>query len=170
MSAFQRWTGPTPKPSRTARKKNTIKATREKVAKEDAEKQKVRRREQHRCRWPLCGCRKLRLNLEVSHDNHKGMGSKDDVSTADQMVLLCNHRHQHGRVSRHAGTMKAEYLTADGYNGPVAWYVDMREIALDTVSKTPIWLRVATESAPGKLEPTTPHQREVLLLLAAMDI
>lgn len=124
----------------------------------------------------MCGCRSLGLRLEVSHDTHKGMGSKDDVSTADQMVLLCEHRHQHGRVSRHAGTLRAVKMDASaGYNGPVVWQV-RRDCVVGIVPGTALqpskgeWLTVAEEVSPGRLAQPHPWQLAILKALAQMEI
>ncbi len=152
------------KPSRTARKKAEHKAKAERRNQEDTEKRKVRKRDKV-CRFPLCGCRKLRLPLEVSHDFHKGMGSKDGVSIAPLMVLLCNHRHQFGAISRHRGTLRSIYLTPDQYDGPVAWEVHLGDVAYPQG-----WIEVARESAPGVLEPLTAPQAELLRRLAEMEL
>jgi hypothetical protein len=88
------------------------------------------------------------------------MGSKRGVSLAPLMVLLCTHRHQHGRISRHAGTLRSVYLTPDGYDGPVAWEIEMGGE----------WFEVARESTPGVLEPLNPQQERILHLLAEMDL
>jgi hypothetical protein len=152
------------KPSRTARKLAERKADVALEAHEDVEKAAVRRRDRL-CRFPLCGCRKLGLRREVSHDAHKGMGGNPAGDRSDRrtMVLLCVHRHQHGAVSRHKGTLRAAYLTAKGYEGPVAWWVDLSE-----VGQPPAWLEVARESAPGQLEPLTETQATILETLAKM--
>lgn len=155
------------KPSRTVRKKQTHTTRAEKVAQERAEKAAVRRRDK-RCRFPLCGCRSLGLRLEVSHDFHKGMGSKDGVSIASLMVLLCEHRHQHGTVSRHRGTMRSVYLTPDGYDGPVAWEIDINAL-LKGGALPAAWMEVARETAPGQLDALSPWQAASLAKLATME-
>lgn len=166
------------KPSRTARKKETLKERADKRLEEEREKRKVRRRDR-RCRFPLCGCAKLKLRLEVSHDFHKGMGSKDGVSIADLMVYLCEHRHQHGAISRHAGTMRARYLTPDQYAGPVAWDVDLATLERHVGPRPDLrrlantgtgFLEVAREADVQKLEPLLPWQRALLEQLATMDL
>lgn len=153
------------KPSRTVRKKAEHAARRKKIADELAEKRKVRRRDKV-CRFPLCGCRALKLRLEASHDFHKGMGSKNGVSIAPLMVLLCVHRHQDGKISRHKGTLRSVYLTPDQHDGPVAWLVDAASMG----GKGGGWIEVARESAPGILEPLEAWQREMLTELAEMDL
>lgn len=163
-------TGPMWKPSRTARKLKE-KATRlKRKTYERDNKADVRKRDRS-CRFPLCGCRRLGIRLEVSHETaHKGAGGdpKMQRSAARDMLYLCVHRHQHGRVSRHAGTLKSRYLTPARYDGPIEWLVDTA--ALDSL-KAAIgsWRMLARESAPGVLEPLTDWQRTTLEKLATMQ-
>lgn len=156
------------KPSRTDRKKLTLSRRRERKQNEDGAKAEVRKRDKFRCRFPLCGCGKLKLPLEVSHDFHKGIGGnpKGDRSTPEIMVLLCNHRHQYGKVSRHAGTLRALAQTGDGYNGPVTWQVEGSALGMPEWDGQ--WIELARESSPGVLEPLTDWQREALTQLAMM--
>lgn len=154
-----------PKPSRSERKEEERKVRARKISAERNNKVKVRRRDRG-CRFPLCGCRKKNFRSAVSHDVHKGMGSKDGVSTTELMVELCEHRHQFGRVSRHAGTLRTVHLTDAGYNGPVAWFVDLGVINRWSASKN--WFEVAREDAPGRLQPLTATQKAVLEELAKM--
>lgn len=158
------------KPSRTARKLATRKTRLERRTKEDQEKAKVRRRDR-RCRFPLCGCRKLQLRLEVSHQEHKGIGGNPagDRSTADKMIYLCVHRHQDGAISRHKGTLRIIARTAEGMNGPVIFEVDMNRLEQNAASGQK-WRRVAWESKPGVLEPLEPWQRALLEQLAEMEL
>lgn len=156
------------KPSRTARKIEEWKAGRKREQDERNEKAKVRRREGGRCRFPLCGCGRFKLRLEVSHQIHKGMGSRDGVSTAPDMVLLCVHRHQHGAVSRHAGTLRARYLTSEGYDGPVAWDVDLAALR-GRAGGSQQWVEVARELSPGRLAVLSERQSGILRLLAEME-
>lgn len=155
------------KPSRTARKVAEWTARRDKERSERAEKAKVRRRDRI-CRFPLCGCGRLKLRLEVSHEVHKGMGSKDGVSSAPGMVLLCSHRHQHGAVSRHAGTLRARFLTGQGYDGPVAWDIDLRALR-GLPGQSQEWVEVARETAPGRVGVLSERQSGLLRLLAEME-
>lgn len=152
----------------------------------------VRRRDRG-CRFPLCGCKKLGLRLEarpeVSHDKHKAMGGNPagDRSVPELMVQLCVHRHQDGFISRHKGTMRAVYLdSVRGYNGPVSWQVS-REWMLEgfkriepTAASCELtervmwveaeWITLAHERRPGVLEPLHDWQRELLALLAEMEL
>lgn len=173
------------KTSRTARVKAKLKDKLRIQADEKKNKAQVRRRDRG-CRFPMCGCRKLGLKLdarpEVSHDRHKGMGGNPagDRSLPELMVQLCVHRHQDGPISRHKGTMRAVYLTAEGYNGPVAWEIDIAMYAYlvavqngqrgPSVPKAPVWREVARERKVGVLEPLTADQHETLDILAEMDL
>lgn len=154
------------KPSRTARKKAERETKLARRAHEDKEKAKVRKRDRYACRFPLCGCRQLGLRLEVSHDEHKGMGGNPsgDRSTADKMILFCTHRHQHGNISRHHGTLRLVYLTKDGTNGPVAF-----ELHGDAFGRSGTWFEVARETRPGHLAPLEAWQQSILEHLADME-
>lgn len=168
-----------PKPSRTERVK-AKKATRAaQVKHEKDEKAKVRRLDKT-CRFPLCGCRALGLRLEVSHQEHKGMGGNPsgDRSTADQMILLCVHRHQDGLISRHKGTLRVVALDEQkGMRGPVGFDVDvsalpeaLRPADLPPGHLEPTWRRLATENRQGGASTGTAWQAYVLLELRKMDL
>jgi len=159
------------KPSRTARQIKKRDATIKLKTGEDREKRKARARDLHRCRFPLCGCRRLVLPLEVSHDQHKGMGGDPtgDRSLANVMTLFCRHRHQFGAVSRHKGTMRTRYLTSAKANGPLAFDVDLSVGEFPRAPGT-VWFEVARESKPQVLEPLTFRQRQVLNYLAEMEL
>src|SRR5262245_41830807 len=67
-------------------------------ADEDAEKAKVRRRDK-RCRFPLCGCGRMQLQLDVAHSGplgHKKMGGDPDghTSVSSNLLLVCRARHK----------------------------------------------------------------------------
>jgi len=99
-------------------------------------------------------------------------------SSADRMIYLCIHRHQHGAISRHKGTMRARPLTADGTKGPVAWDVDLETLRQRAgrlmITRTAVardgWLEVARETRVQVLEPLLPWQRSILALLAEMEL
>lgn len=163
------------KPSRTKRvlAKRAVRLAGKKHERD--EKADVRRRDRG-CRFPLCGCRRLGLRLEVSHDKHKGIGGNPagDRSVAELMVQLCLHRHQDSRISRHKGTMRARPLTRHGYNGPVIWEADRATIRDIVGSKVKLgfageWFELARESSVGRLEALSPAQSEVLAILARME-
>jgi hypothetical protein len=163
------------KPTAAARKKKKLERRATTDTHERNEKAKVCRRDRG-CRFPRCGCRKLKLPLkvqpEVSHDKHKGAGGNmaGDRSTSRTMVQLCRHRHQHGTISRHAGTLRAKHLTAAGYDGPVAWEIDMPATTRPRRTQVIAWRVVARETAPGILEPLADWQAELLDRLAEMEL
>jgi len=153
------------KPSRTKRKIAQRVAKLKLQTKEKDEKAKVRMRDKWHCRFPLCGCRgpavRTWMRLEVAHLVHKGMGGnpKGDRSTADQMIYLCEHRHQHGGVSLHKGTLRIVPLTREGTNGPVRFLV----------TAGTRWTEVAREKSVGVLDTDRGVQLATLLKLAEMD-
>lgn len=175
------------KTTRTATKKARLKMRQDRARDERDNKAKVRRRDRG-CRFPRCGCRKLGLKLEarpeVSHDKHKGMGGNPsgDRSTTALMVQLCGHRHQDAPISRHKGTLRTRYLTDGGYDGAVAWCIEIETACklwphlgklkqlLHTWPDAWTGICVATESRPGVLEPLAPWQLDVLDTLAKMDL
>jgi hypothetical protein len=97
-----------------------------------------------------------------------------DRSTPDRMILLCTHRHQDGAVSLHKGTLWAKPLTPDGYDGPVAWFVDADTLFAGMyryVAKAARWAEVGRERAIGVLEEglLTAQQRRILEKLGEME-
>lgn len=80
-----------------------------------------------RCRFPLCGCYMKNLFVEVSHQEHKGMGGDPtgERSTPEKMMCLCNWRHKEARFSIDKGTLRWLPLTDQGANGPVAWEINL---------------------------------------------
>jgi len=137
--------------------------------KEDAEKQKVRRRDGY-CRFPLCGCGKMKLRTEVSHSEHKGMGGNPagDRSKADLMVLVCHRRHKDGRVAIDKGTLRWRALTARGSNGPIAWDIH-RDMVHSRRASAKEWLTLAIETGPHSYQQMTAGQIEILKNLAEME-
>lgn len=164
-----------PKPSRTARKKAEQQTRKDRKSTEDKNKRIAKMRDGYRCRFPLCGCVKLKLRLEVSHDVHKGMSGNPsgDRSLPAGLITLCLHRHQDGIISRHKGTLRTRYLTDKGNNGPVAWDIDVdaftRAVAPLPAMKIDQWMEVARERKVQVLEPLLSWQRDVLEILAQMD-
>lgn len=161
------WGGVLAKPSRTARK---IREHKEKLKLDRDEldnKAFVRRRDRF-CRFPMCGCGRLKMRGEVSHGQHKGMGGNPagDRSLAALMVLLCPHRHQHASVSIHAGTLKPRFLTSRKYGGPIAWLVDVSALSSKVIRTH--WREVARESAINVWEPFHEWQYEILHRLGEM--
>jgi hypothetical protein len=147
-----------------AQKRLTVKA------KEDRAKTKVRQRD-HFCRFPFCGCRKLGLRAEVSHRRHKGMGGNpagDRSSTAD-LLLLCSARHKDNRLAVDRRTIRWEPLTERGADGPIEWFIDLRELPTHQSAMDQAWMRLAVETRPGVYERMSALQRSVLTFLATMD-
>lgn len=107
---------------------------------EEAEKDKVRRRDRM-CRWPHCAnCKAFKPRLEVAHANGaKGMGGDHGArSTADQMMLLDYLTHQGGTSSLEQGGRRIVALTDQGTNGPCEFWADSKDG----------WYLVARERAP----------------------
>jgi hypothetical protein len=146
-------------------------------AHERLEKAKVRLRDKV-CRFPVCGCQNPRTSAmkalpTCSHDVHKGLGGDPTGkrSVAAVILLLCKWRHQDAPVSRHAGTMKTEYLTPSQNDGPLAFLVDLSALRPSSDPRQlpkGMWFEVARESAPGELEALTVEQHGILGQLAEM--
>lgn len=142
---------------------------------ENLEKAKVRRRDKG-CRWPLCGCRKLRLALEVSHNEHKGAGGNPDGSRsqAPLMLQMCRERHRTNPFSIHNKTIDWEPLdTKLGANGPIRFLVDLAELGYRLHESRrprvrPHLHEVAREASVGVLEPLDDENRAILTMLARM--
>lgn len=149
-----------------------LKARQLKIA-EDSQKARVRRRDGY-CRFPLCGCRKFALRLEVSHAQHKGAGGnpKGDRSEPRKMILLCVARHQANGVAVDRGTIRIRPLRPrEGLGGPCAFDVDVRAAGYMALrSDRPRWLEVARETARHVFEPFTPEQQQLLAQLAEMQL
>ena len=160
------------KPSRSARLLAQREERRERTRHEEREKAKVRRRDKG-CRFPLCGCGKLKWSREVAHLVHKGAGGNPsgDRSLSTGMVYLCRHRHRDGLVSIHHGTLRVHPQAHDlGAFGPLVFEVDAQAAGMKAVTARTQWVIVATEIAPGRLEPLMRWQRELLEELAGMEI
>ena len=158
------------KPARTARKIAQKQTRLDRQSHERREKALVRTRDRV-CRFPLCGCRRLGLASEVSHQVHKSQGGNPagDRSLMSGLLLLCRHRHRDGAVSRHAGTLRAVALTADGMNGPIAWSVDLTALYPELAMTTNWWFEIAREErGPQQWLPFNDSQRRVLEDLAEM--
>lgn len=152
----------------------------------DAKKDIVRRRDKW-CRVPLCGCRKFRLQLHVSHSTHQGMGGdpKGLRSDPETMILVCAARHREHAISIDKGTLKPEPLTAAGTDGPIRWLIPVEWLVQEPAGKKR-WrdvvfpalkaahleddFEVARETAIGQWEPFTPAQRMILEHMETMTV
>lgn len=169
------------KESATARKKARVRA-KQKVARDERDhKAESKRRDGHRCRFPLCGCRKLGLRLESSHGVHKGMGGdpKGLRSDVENLLTLCVHRHQDGAVSVTKGTLEPVPLDrAKGFSGPVKFLVDVEVLVRYALADGTVkrkanaatgFVEVARERTIGVLVPLEPWQWTLLVGLAELD-
>lgn len=154
-----------PKPMRSATVDRRKKRSLLKRA-EDAAMAKVRRRDK-KCRFPLCGCRKLGLTLHVSHQRHRGMGGNPagDRTVPELMVLVCSARHRELPISIDRGTVRWRPLTEDGANGPIAWDLNASLVRGYPLSSTESsdWFQIAEEIAPGVLIEPTANERSILV-------
>lgn len=98
-------------------------------AHETREMDAVRRRD-HYCRVPFCGCKKLKMRLEVAHSTHRGAGGNPDGTRTDRgsMVRVCFARHRTLPISLDKGTLRWVALTDAGAAGPIEWQVDMNAV------------------------------------------
>lgn len=167
---FNDWTPGVPQfkqrgPSQKVLRRKKLKALR---GKEDAEKAIVRRRDK-RCRFPLCKCGTYKLNYEVSHGFHKGMGGSPSggVNIACLMVYLCRARHRASAFAVDVGTLRWRSLTPDQADDAIAWDIRVEDLLrcmpkVNLVASFGEWFELAREASPGRWEPFTPIQREIL--------
>lgn len=160
------------KVSRTVRKRARAKTRAKLVGDEKDHKRESKKRDGYRCRFPLCGCQKLglRLRLESSHWEHKGAGGDPlgQRSEVRNLVTLCSHRHKDGAVSIDKGTLRPVFLTRFGYNGPIAWEVNLPAYWGD-YTKPDAWYRIAAEVAVQQWQAFGMVQLERLQILGEMD-
>lgn len=174
------------KPCRTARKKAERKTKLKRKSDEGENKKQARKRDLHRCRFPLCGCRKFGLPLEAAHLQHKGAGGNPtgSRSTRAGLILMCRHRHQYGAVALHKGILRVRPLTRQGCDGPVAFDIDAVFLAqhapgqwspanteiVATAIRSSGWFEIARERAVQQLDAMTFWQQRILTILAEMDL
>ena len=134
---------------------------------ENANKQFVRDRDVT-CRFPCCPCRRFNLFLEVSHQEHKGMGGDPtgERSRPELMIYICNYRHKEGAIAIDRKTLRWEGLTDQGANGPVRWLLDVGAMSAGMISRG-TWVELAREVHPGRLAPLTDSQREMVSHLSS---
>lgn len=138
---------------------------------EDIEKKKVRNRDKY-CRFPMCGCGKMKLRTEVSHSQHKGMGGNPagDRSKAELMVLVCAARHKENAIAIDRGTLRWRPLTARGSHGPIAWDVDLPATVEQMRSDEKRWIEVARETDLHMWHPFSSEQQRILKQLSDMTL
>jgi hypothetical protein len=158
------------KTSRTASRRARLKRRAKLVNNEKENKKTSKKRDGYRCRFPLCGCRKLGLRLDSSHWQHKGPGGdpKGQRSEPDNLVTLCSHRHKDGPVSIDKHTLRPVFLTSRGYDGPIAWEINLAAYT-GQYTAADSWYRIATERAVQQWEAFGPVQLERLQILAEME-
>lgn len=162
--------GPMWKGSRTAAKRAKVKARTKRATREKGNKVASKKRDGYRCRFPLCGCKQLGLRLDSSHWAHKGAGGdpRGQRSEEENLVTLCSHRHKDGAVSIDKGTLRPVFLTARGYNGPIAWEINLAAYWGD-YTKPDAWYRVAVELAVQQWTAYGLVQLERLQILGEME-
>lgn len=107
---------PAPKPPTPQQRRSRVKEGLILLAKTAA---KVR--DFFRCQFPGCTV-SGRHNVEAAHLEDAGMGGRFSVSNHQRCyVTLCRAHHQ-GRRSVHTTHIEVRPLTADGGDGPLAWY------------------------------------------------
>lgn len=164
---------PIPKPLASERKLAKHDSRAKLKRDEDAAKKEVRQRDGFKCRFPLCGCRRLGWRLEASHAQHKGAGGNPSGSrsTSAGMILLCFARHREGVISRHKGTMRIRALgRGTGMNGPVAFDIDLNALPDSLDYSRPKWVEVARENKVQQLDRLNETQRTILEMLAEMKL
>lgn len=178
-----RWTGPHFKGAGSRKVARGLKRE-TRLAGENAHKKQVRTRDKF-CRFPLCGCSRFSLRLEVSHAKHKGMGGnpKADRSEPELMVLVCSARHKENVFSIDRGTLRWRPLTDKGSAGPIAWSIalfdllrvaktegsDLLTLALADIKPRTQWFELARERSIHTCEPSTPAQSVILAWLRGME-
>lgn len=169
---------PVPKPERVIDKVRRHIQRRARTSAEDAIMRRVRREDRY-CRFPLCGCGRLKLPLEVAHLEHRGMGGNPSLArtTPENLILLCRPRHRAHKFALDKKTIRCVSLTEAGARGPVRWLMDATILSDDYTEDLvfpsnkrgeSLWAVLAEETAPHSFLPFTSAQREILTLLAGM--
>lgn len=157
------------------------------VSAEQSVMQAVRREDKY-CRFPECGCGRLKLTLDVAHageQGHRKMGGNSSLSATvpENLILLCRPRHRAHQFAVDKHTLRVEPLTAKGLRGPVRWLIDVSVIEGSGATETQWldfavlyrhvedkhWWLLATETAPHRFEPFTDAQAAILKYLATME-
>ena len=171
-----------PKPERIMDRVRRHMKRQETKAAEERVMRQVRREDRY-CRFPLCGCGKLKLPMDVAHagdEGHRKMGGNPSLSatTPENLILLCRPRHRAHKFAIDKKTLRVEPLTERGLRGPVAWSIDhlavCRMVGMDITDAEglpfqPEWYLLAREISPHQCEPFSPAQSAILQLLAGME-
>lgn len=171
-----------PKPDRIMGKVRRHLKRRDTKAAEDAIMRQVRREDRY-CRFPECGCGKMKLGLDVAHLEHRGMGGnpKLDRTTPAGLILLCRARHRAHKFALDKKTIRCEPLTDMGSRGPVRWEIPLRE-ACELLNENDLkncqldyddvdrfsWMVLAVEQSRHVFEAFTPAQSAILRHLSTM--
>lgn len=107
-----------PKPKKGDARLDLATKRRDRKALEDATMRAAKDRDGHRCRFPWCQFRHLRV--EACHEVHRGMGGnpKGDRTTRAALITFCIRHHQ---AWDHA-EFDARPMTPQGFDGPVEFY------------------------------------------------
>jgi hypothetical protein len=96
---------------------------RKKTADEKRAEQKVmadtKLRDSKVCRVPFCEFVAQKLPIDCCHSQHRGAGGNPSGSRTERKLMFAGCRAHHGQYD--AGLIDAEPLTADLFDGPVAW-------------------------------------------------
>lgn len=166
-----RWTGSNFKTGVTSRVERRTKRAGEKTA-EEKNKKKVRLRDK-RCRFPLCGCKRLKIMAHVSHQRHKGSGGNPagDRSQPSGMIYVCACRHRENVISIDRGTLRwRELEKGKGADGYIAWDIRRDELPSHLREGRAEWVEIAREWRGGELMPLAGHQLAILQWLAKMEV
>lgn len=146
-------------------------------AAETALMRQVRKLDGH-CRFPLCGCRRRGIVLDVCHPpgGHRGMGGGAlALSDSSRTLLLCRWRHRAGKVSIDRGTLRWRVLSpSEGTRGPLGWSVDAAALAVPNLALSALadpdgWIDLGEEIRPHYYQPTHLWQHSILQALAEME-
>ena len=165
-----------PKPERIMDRVRRHMKRRDTKAAEERVMRQVRREDRY-CRFPLCGCGKLKLPLDVAHagdEGHRGMGGNPSLSatTPENLILLCRPRHRAHKFAIDKKTLRVEPLTARGLRGPVRWLIDPEATQVNELlvwRGDRLWFPLAMESRPHVVMPLSAPQSAILHLLAGME-
>lgn len=180
------------KPERVIDKVRRHIQRRDTKAAEDRVMRQVRAEDRY-CRFPLCGCGRMKLALDVAHAGeagHRGMGGNRSLSktTPENLMLLCRPRHKAHQFSVDKKTLRVEALTDAGLRGPVRWLVRASEVFIpesfalleDSQGRfygptdagrisADAWFELARERSRHVFETFTDTQSVILRYLATME-